>query len=336
MKKIICIGSATKDIFLEIREGKVVENSEDLTAQKLISFEFGAKIYAQGFREELGGSAVNVASGLHKCGFRTFVFSRSSKSQTGKWIIKEIGKRKLKKNYFQQTGGGESEIAVVISERKHKDHVIFRTGDSVQQFDVRKALNKFREKVDWIYIGSQKKGWSKKVDEIVKFSKERKAKIAINPSSYQVEKGSKKFLEMLSEFQVVFMNKDEAIELLQKAEGKVEDNIKYLFSKIKKYSPNVVVITDGVNGAYVLDNDEIISVSTQVKDVVDTVGAGDAFSSAFIAAYVNDQDSRRALTWGIANSGAVISKEGATNGLLKVSEMRRLQQSLFKKIKVVE
>ena len=336
MKKIICIGSATKDIFLEINEGRVIDNPKDLTAQKLISFEFGAKIYAQGFREELGGSAVNVASGLHKCGFRTFIFSRSSKSQTGKWIVKQISKRKLKKNYFQQTVGHESEIVVVLSERKHKDHVIFRTGDSVQQFDVKKALDKFKEKVDWIYVGSQKNGWSEKVKEVVNFSKERKVKIAINPSSYQIEKDSKKLVKMLGEFQVVFMNKDEAIELLQRAEGKVEDDIKYIFSRIQRYSSNVVVITDGANGAYVLDDNKIISVPTQAKNVVDTVGAGDAFSSAFIAAYANDQDSKKALAWGIANSGAVISKEGATNGLLKASEMKKLQQSMLKKIKTLE
>ncbi len=323
MKKIICIGSATKDMFLEINEGKIIDNPKDLTAQKLISFEFGAKIYANSFRQELGGSAVNVATGLHACDFRAFVFSRSSKSEVGKWIQKQIGKRKLKKNYFQQNSGLESEITVIISEKKHKDHVIFRTGDSVEQFDVKKALNKFREKVDWIYVGSQKKGWKKGMSEIIKFSKQKKAQIAISPSGYQIEKNAKELLSVLGKCQIVFMNKDEAIEILINAEGKIKNNIKYIISRLGTYVANILVVTDGKNGAYVLDNKKILHIPTQAVSIVDTVGAGDAFASAFIASYANEKDAKKALAWGIANSGAVLSKQGATNGLLKRKQLRK-------------
>lgn len=332
MKKVICIGSATKDMFLEIEEGRIIDNPDDLTAQKLISFEFGAKIYADNFHQELGGSAVNVATGLHACNFRAFVFSRSSKSEVGKWIQKQIGKRKLKKNYFQQTGGVESEITVVISEKKHKDHVIFRTGDSVQQFDVKKALNKFREKVDWIYVGSQKKEWRRRMDEIIQFSKQKGAQIAINPSGYQIKEDAKKLLSIFGECQIVFMNRDEAIEVLMNAEGKTKDDIKYIFSRLQKYITNVLVITDGKNGAYVSDNEKILHIATQAVSVVDTVGAGDAFSSAFLASYANEKDVKKALTWGIANSGSVLSKQGATNGLLKARQLRGGELGSMKKI----
>lgn len=336
MKKVICIGSATKDMFLEIDEGRIIDNQNDLTAQKLISFEFGAKIYANSFRQELGGSAVNIATGLHACDYRAFVFSRSSKSEVGKWIQKQIGKRKLKKNYFQQTSGVESEVTVVISEKKHKDHVIFRTGDSVQQFDVKRALNKFREKVDWIYVGSQKKEWKGRMDEIIRFSKQKGAPIAINPSGYQIEKDAKKLLSVLRECQIVFMNKDEAIEVLMNAEGKTEDDIKYIFSRLQNYITNVLVITNGENGAYVSDDKKILHIPTQAVSVVDTVGAGDAFSSAFLASYANEKDVKKALTWGIMNSGAVLSKQGATNGLLKTRQLRRGGSRLVKKISQID
>ena len=76
MKKIVCVGSATKDIFLEINENKIIDNSQDITAKKLVAFELGAKVYASHCFERLGGSAVNVAAGLTKAGMRAFVFSK--------------------------------------------------------------------------------------------------------------------------------------------------------------------------------------------------------------------------------------------------------------------
>ena len=39
-------------------------------------FELGAKEYAQGLREMLGGGAVNMAASLAKLDLRSFVFAR--------------------------------------------------------------------------------------------------------------------------------------------------------------------------------------------------------------------------------------------------------------------
>ena len=337
MKKVICIGSATKDVFLDLEDSKIIENKGDLFAKKLFTFEFGAKIYAKKLREELGGSAVNVATGLVGCEIRPFVMSRASKSDIGKWIVKKIGKRKLKKNYFQQTLGTESQVSVVISDKKHKDHVIFRTGDSVENFDITKALNKFREKVDWIYIGSQKAGWEEKFKEIVEFSKTKKANIAMNPSSYQISENAKELWNKLEDLDILFMNRDEALELVRNATGEVKDEIPYLFEKIFGFASKLIcIITDGSDGAYVSKKDaNMFFLPTQATSVEDTVGAGDAFSSGFLASYIEFNDIKRALCWGMANSANVIKKEGSVNGLLKKKDLKRIGDKLVSKVSVI-
>ena len=139
MKKVICIGSITKDVFLSTKEGELIENSENITAQKLIGFEFGAKVYADSYREALGGSSINVAAGLLQCEMLPLVFSRVSNSDTGDWFLKQVGKEKLKKRFIQRNGVLESEISIIISDSVHNDHVIFRTGDSVERFDLKKV-----------------------------------------------------------------------------------------------------------------------------------------------------------------------------------------------------
>lgn len=335
MKKIICIGSATRDIFVALPETKIIDNHKDVTAKKLMAFEFGAKEYADSFREEVGGSAVNVAAGLIKSGYRSFVFSRTSKGEVGKWILKKISKLKIKKNYMQQRSKEESEISVIISDRKNMDHIILRTGDSVVQFDLKKAIEKFREKIDWVFVASQKSNWQENWELIKIFAQKKKSKIAINPSGYQIGNNPKELLWAIKDATVIFLNRDEALELMQKSRGSVNDDISWLMKELISGDGQAVVITDGENGAYAGDKKGIHHLKTLVDKKTDTVGAGDAFSSGFLASFVEDGDIRKALSWGMANSSSVISSTGATNGLLSGKELKYAGEKLIEKIETL-
>lgn len=335
MKKVVCIGSATKDIFVQLKETRLIDNPEDITAKKLMAFEFGAKEYAQSLKEEVGGSAVNVASGLAKNDLKPFVFARTSRGETGKWIIKKISRLGVKKNYMQQRGTPSSEVSVIISDQKNKDHIILRTGDSVDWFDLDKALDKFREKADWVFLASQKNATEEKMESVVKFAERKKAKLALNPSSYQISKEVNSLIEFLEYFEVLFINRDEAIEILQNKGVEVEDNSDYLLENIFKLGVKVVVITDGANGAYVYDGKEKLSLGIEAKTIVDTVGAGDSFASGFLSSYIEEGDIKKGLAQGIINSGSVVSSFGATNGLLSKKDLKKREREVLNKIKII-
>ncbi len=336
MKKIICIGSSTRDIFVTLLETKIVDNANDITAKKLMAFEFGAKEYADSFREEVGGSAVNVAAGLISGGSRAFVFSRTSRGEIGKWILKRVSRLKIKKNYMQQRSKEESETSVIVSDKKNMDHVILRTGDSIEQFDLEKAIGKFREKVHWIFVASQKSNWQENWSKIKDFAQEKKAKIAINPSGYQISNNPQELLQAISEADIVFLNRDEALELIQKSKGEVEDEISNLMKELILGDEQAVVITDGENGAYVGNKKGVYFLKTSVEKKSDTVGAGDAFASGFLSSFIEDSEIKKALSWGMANSSSVISKVGATNGLLSGKELKYAGNELIEKIEEVK
>jgi sugar/nucleoside kinase (ribokinase family) len=71
MEKIICIGSSAKDIFFPTNEGKIFETPKDITSQRKIAFELGAKYHIENRFESLGGCAVNVACGLRRLGIES-------------------------------------------------------------------------------------------------------------------------------------------------------------------------------------------------------------------------------------------------------------------------
>jgi sugar phosphate isomerase/epimerase len=52
-------------------------------------------------------------------------------------------------------------------------------------------LEKFKEKADWIFVASQKKNWQENMKRIIEFAGNKKAKIAFNPSGFQIENDAK-------------------------------------------------------------------------------------------------------------------------------------------------
>ncbi len=73
----------------------------------------------------------------------------------------------------------------------------------------------------------------------------------------------------------------------------------------------MVVARRGSAGAVVCFGDEVVSVPGFEVDVVDTVGAGDAFNSGFIAARLDGRPEAEAVRWGNAVAALTLTQAGA-------------------------
>lgn len=73
----------------------------------------------------------------------------------------------------------------------------------------------------------------------------------------------------------------------------------------------LVIARLGAAGAVACTEDEVAAVSGFVVDVVDTVGAGDAFDAGFIAARLEGMNVTGALRWGNAVAGLTVAQPGA-------------------------
>lgn len=76
----------------------------------------------------------------------------------------------------------------------------------------------------------------------------------------------------------------------------------------------LIVARLGADGAMAVTDREVTTVAGFDVDVVDTVGAGDAFNAGFIAARLEHRSLDQALRWGNAVAAATIAKHGARSG----------------------
>ncbi len=316
MARIITIGSVSKDIFFPTSEGIAINTPEDLLSQKKLAFEFGAKYHIDERFESLGGCSVNVASGLAKLGESVSVYTTIGDDMTGRWIYSQLEKSGIGLEYLSAKGGCKSDLSAIIVDQGKEDRIIFSNQVANQKLVI-DAQRLSDSGVEWIFIGDLSGNWQSNLDAVVAVAKEKNIHLAFNPRQKTIHEDVEKIKEVISFCDLLFVNKDEAMEILMPANSDlVSDDETILISELRKIGVKNVVLTDGKRGAWATGNDEIFHVESLLVETVDTTGAGDAFASGFFAARLKNGDVQQCLQWGIANSSSSVTKYGGQDGLL--------------------
>ena len=109
------------------------------------------------------------------------------------------------------------------------------------------------------------------------------------------------------------MNQEEASGLTGIDYKKEEEIFKFTDEIIA----GVLVMTKGPGGVVVSDGKNIYRAGVPDSPVVERTGAGDAFSSGFIAEYIRSGDVSKAIQFATANASSVVTQYGSKAGILK-------------------
>lgn len=337
--KIICIGSAAKDIFFPTDGGVILETPDDLLSQRKITFELGAKYQAENRYEALGGCAANAASGMAKLGLDASCYSKIGGDPLGEWIIKELKDKNVLTDLMQIEQRISSDLSAIVVDKKSGDRVIFFNRDANEKL---KITPENLEGADWLFVsalnGNEKESWEDNLEKILKICA-GKSKLAFNPGPENINNNPQKIREAIKHCEVLIVNKDEAIEIVSSIAGRDEtlprlyDDEKFLIGELKKIGAKIIAITDGKRGAWACDEKNIFYAEATGNNPVETTGAGDAFSSGFMAAVIKEKSLEEALKWGIANSGNAVKFYGAIEGLLDEGEiLKEISKIVIKKL----
>ena len=83
----------------------------------------------------------------------------------------------------------------------------------------------------------------------------------------------------------------------------------------EKYSPEIVVITQGKKGGIIYDGETVESYPAFLVDAVDSNGSGDVFHGAFAFALTSNMDYKKACVFSSAVSALKCTKVGAREGV---------------------
>jgi len=170
----------------------------------------------------------------------------------------------------------------------------------------------------WLYLSSLGENSMYFHDEILNYLKKHiKVKLAFQPGTFQLKLGYDQLKEIYSRTDLILCNKEEA----QKILGIEDKSISDLLKMMSALGPKIVVITDGKNGAYSYDGLQVTFMKALAEDPIETTGAGDSFSSAFLTALILNKTISEALVWGSVNAQSAVSFVGPHKGLLNKEQM---------------
>jgi sugar/nucleoside kinase (ribokinase family) len=172
----------------------------------------------------------------------------------------------------------------------------------------------------WVYFSSVGKQAIEYDDAIVSWLEAHPPiKLALQPGTFQIQTGTKRLKRLYQRAEILAVNREEATTI----SGGNHADLHGLLDKLHELGPKIVVISDGHNGAYASDgtNRYKMPIYPDPKPPFERTGAGDAFTSTFVAAIMRGADIQGALLWAPINAMSVVQKVGAQAGLLSEYEI---------------
>jgi ribokinase len=310
---IISIGSATIDQFV-YTDIQLIQIKSSTLAKELIAYPLGSKLLIEKFHLFTGGSASNTSVGFSRLGLNAACISNIGLDYNGEIILKELKREGV--SFIGSTDKSHPTGFSVILDSFAKDRTIL-TYKGANDHLTLKAIALEGISTNALYIGSLAgKAFDEGVKLIRQFRKNRKKELVVffNPSAYVADKGLKFFSKYLSLVDFLILNKEEARLLLENPHlSSPVDIITALHMRTKK----PIAMTDGANGAFYYDGKSFHHKKARNIKVVESTGAGDAFSVGFCFGVLSGKKPITCLAYGIKNSESVIKEIGAKNTLLK-------------------
>ncbi len=317
----VAIGDILIDAFIELNKD-MADVSEDLdTGRKTLHMPFGGKIpYNSVAVLPAVGNSPNAAVSAHRLGLESALVSNLGHDKNGKECLDAL-----------RLEGIHTDFVKVHEGKRTNYHYVLRYGAErtilIEHETYPYALPDFPVPPRYIYFSSIGEHGIAHHHEIAKYVAEHpETKLVFQPGTFQIKLGVEELKDVYENTEIFFCNLEEAQEILKSSERHVPTLIRGL----QALGPKFPVITDGPNGAYVIDGDDQawhMPMYPDPAEPVDRTGAGDAFASTFTAAIALGKSPEEALSWGPINSMSVVQKIGAQAGLLTRDELLKLLEN---------
>jgi len=310
---ILSIGDIFTDAFIKLREDKARIDT-DPDGSKRLSMEFGSKPpYERVDIVQAVGPSPNAAVAFSRLGLNSSLMAFLGDDVPGKESIVYLHSEEVDTSLISVQENTKSNYYYVL--RYGADRTILVKNEAYDY--------KWQEPLqvpDWIYLALvSESSWQLHEDMLEYLNQHPSTKLAFQPGTFHFEWGPKKLAEVYRRSHMVVMNREEAVLVT----GKDISSIADLTGALHELGPEIVVITDGPDGAYASDKKKVIKMPNYPDPAppYDRTGAGDAFASTIVAALAQGESLETALTWAPINSMSVVQKLGAQAGLLHREEL---------------
>jgi len=312
---VLSVGNVVTDVFIRLLDNEAtVEKTSD--GFKL-SMAYGTKVpFDHSEVVAAVGNAPNASVAFAKLGLKSGLVANVGEDAGGREILATLQRANVDTRFVHINPGRKSQSHFVLW---YKEERTILVRDKVD-FDYHWPRFRIIDIPKWIYFSSVGKQAIEYDDAIVSWLEAHPPiKLALQPGTFQIQTGTKRLKRLYQRAEILAVNREEATTI----SGGDHADLHGLLDKLHELGPKIVVISDGHNGAYASDgiNRYKMPIYPDPKPPFERTGAGDAFTSTFVAAIMRGADIQGALLWAPINAMSVVQKVGAQAGLLSEYEI---------------
>jgi sugar/nucleoside kinase (ribokinase family) len=311
---VLSVGDVVTDAFIKLLDDQAKVEETDKGPR--LSMDFATKVPFDHTEVIEGvGNSANASVSFARLGLKSGLVANVGEDNHGRDIIASLHKNKVDTRF----------VHINPDKASHYHHVLWYKDERtilVNSVDYDYHWPRFRviDLPKWIYFSSVGKYATEYHDQLSAWLESHPTiKLAFQPGTFQLHLGVHRLKKLYERTEVLAVNREEAVTIT----GGDHGNIHELLDKLHHLGPKIVLMSDGHDGAYASDGENRykMPIYPDPKPPVERTGAGDAFTSTFVAAIMKGADLQGALLWAPINSMSVVQKVGAQAGLLSEKEV---------------
>lgn len=300
MYQLIAIGDITIDQYFQ-GESITQENGR-------FNLAIGGKYYSDFFHLSLGGSGANVAIHGAQLGLDTAVIAKVGESTFKNVIVQNLIKKTVSTEFLYFDRDHISISTILLA--PNGERTIIKHSDPKKTIEINETAIEHVKQCPIIFIGNLPDISVAERHSLIKKLKTKENCIAINFGSKDAQKGLKGLQQLIKDVDILFLNRFELGDLLEKDGAKL-DLTKNVLKELG-VTDTMLVVTDSKAGANVYtDTDVFHQDAVPVQKIIDATGAGDAFTAAFLHKYTQLKNIQESLAYASEYASQILTKIGA-------------------------
>ena len=209
MTKVLTIGSATMDVFVECDDANIVSVCSKTKNSDFMSYPYGSKIDITTFSSNVGGGGVNTACNFANLGFDTSAIFKIGEDIYSEGILDAFKNKNVNLANIIQNKEASTGFSIILVSFQGDRTVLAHRGANAQIME--SEINfKAIEDADLIYVAPLNGESNKVLESIVDYAHEHDTKICFNAGSTSIKRGFEHIKTILRSAHIVVMNKEEA------------------------------------------------------------------------------------------------------------------------------
>lgn len=281
--------------------------------------------YAHQFERYVAGAESNTAIGLSRIGHKTGWISRIGADEFGEYILAFLRGEEVDVSQVKRTR--EAPTGVIFKERRRTNSTrvfYYRAGSAASYLAEEDLDETYIQNAKYLHLTgitpALSSSCSQTIQKAIEIAALNQVKISFDPNLrfklWDADK-AKATLRSITQHVDLFLTSHEEATFLTG-----ERDMKHAAQSLLAMGPSTVVVKLGAEGAYARTANEEALVPGIDVQVVETVGAGDAFNAGFLSGQLRNWALNDSLRLGNIMGGLATTAPGDVEGLPDWSEIQ--------------